>query len=89
MPTSESVLLLRKKVDISEKNCNISCRRKIVSSWTFLLLKVTEFKGNYNCVIVKTRRYRHTENILLDSEPNRYYLIKINRNSQIHGSFVH
>ena len=41
------------------------------------------------CVIVKARSYRHTENISLDSEPNRYYLMKINRNSQIHGSFVH
>ena len=26
--------------------------------------------------------YRHTENISLDFEPNRYYLMKINRNSQ-------
>ena len=25
----------------------------------------------------------------LDFEPNRYYLMKINRNSQIHGSFVY
>ena len=41
------------------------------------------------CVIVKARSYRHTENISLDSEPNRYYLIKINRNSQIHGSCVY
>ena len=29
------------------------------------------------CVIVKTRSYRHTENISLKSEPNRYYLMKI------------
>ena len=41
------------------------------------------------CVIVKTRSYRHTVNISLESEPNRYYLMKINRNSQIHGSFVY
>ena len=41
------------------------------------------------CVKVKTHSYRYTENISLDSEPNRYYLVKINRNSQIHGSFVH
>ena len=40
------------------------------------------------CVIVKTRNYRHTENISLDSEPNRYYLMKINRNSQIHVTSV-
>ena len=39
------------------------------------------------CVTVNTRSYRHTENISLDFEPNRYYLMKINRNSQIHGSF--
>ena len=25
------------------------------------------------CVIVKTRGYRYTKNISLDSEPNRYY----------------
>ena len=30
-----------------------------------------------------------TENIPLDFEPNKYYLMKINRNSEIHGSFVH
>ena len=41
------------------------------------------------CVIVNTRSYRHTENISLDSELNRYYLMKINRNSEIHGSFVY
>ena len=33
------------------------------------------------CVTVNTRSYRHTENIPLDFEPNRYYLMKINRNS--------
>ena len=33
------------------------------------------------CVTVDTRSYRHTENISLDFEPNRYYLMKINRNS--------
>ena len=33
------------------------------------------------CVTVNTRSYRHTENISLDFEPNRYYLMKINRNS--------
>ena len=33
------------------------------------------------CVIVKTRSYRQTENM--------YYLMKINRNSQMHGSFVY
>ena len=41
------------------------------------------------CVTVNTRCYRHTENISLDFEPNRYYLMKINRYSQIHGSFVY
>ena len=29
------------------------------------------------CVIVKTRSHRHTENISLDSEPNRYYLMNL------------
>ena len=33
------------------------------------------------CVTVNTHSYRHTENISLDFEPNRYYLMKINRNS--------
>ena len=33
------------------------------------------------CVRVNTRSYRDTENISLDFEPNRYYLMKINRNS--------
>ena len=31
------------------------------------------------CVTVNTRSYRHTENISLDFEPNRYYLMKINK----------
>ena len=33
------------------------------------------------CVTVNTRSYRHTVNISLDFEPNRYYLMKIDRNS--------
>ena len=33
------------------------------------------------CVTVNTRSYRHTENTSLDFKPNRYYLMKINRNS--------
>ena len=33
------------------------------------------------CVTVKTRSYRHTEKTPLDFEPNRYYLMKINRDS--------
>ena len=32
------------------------------------------------CVTVNTRSDRHTENISLDFEANRYYLMKINRN---------
>ena len=40
------------------------------------------------CVIVKTRSYRHTENISLDFEPNRYYFMKTNRNSKIHVTSV-
>ena len=41
------------------------------------------------CVIVKARSYRQTENIHLESEPNRYYLMEINRYSEIHGSFIY
>ena len=56
----------------------------------FFAVKIKESDVNPGiCVIVKTRSYRYTENISLDFEPNRYYLMKINRNSQIHGSFVH
>ena len=33
------------------------------------------------CVTVNTRSYRHTENTSLDSKPNTYYFMKINRNS--------
>ena len=40
------------------------------------------------CVIVKTRSYGHIENISLDSNQNWYYLLKINRNSQIQNLFV-
>ena len=62
----------------------------MLSSWTILLLKVTEVTSTQESVlIVKTRNYRDTENISLDSESNRYYLMKINRNSQIHCLFVH
>ena len=39
---------------------------------------------------VKTHNYRHTENISLDSESNRYYSMKIlNRNSQTHAACLH
>ena len=62
----------------------------MLSSWTFFALKGNGSDVNPGiCVIVKTRSYRHTENISLDSEPNRYYLIKIKINCQIPGSFVH
>ena len=33
------------------------------------------------CVTGNTRSYRHTENTSLDFKPNRYHLMKINRNS--------
>ena len=49
----------------------------MLSSGTFWLLKLTEMTSNQESVF-----YRHTENISLDFEPNRYYLMKINRNSQ-------
>ena len=61
----------------------------MLSSWTFLLIKFNGSDVNPGiCVIVKTHSYRHTESVSLDSEPNRYYLMKMDRNSQIHGSFV-
>ena len=48
----------------------------------FLAVKVNGRDVNPGiCVTVNTRSYRHTENISLDFEPNRYYLMKINRNS--------
>ena len=34
-----------------DKNCNISCRSKIVSSWTFWLLKLTEVTSNQESVL--------------------------------------
>ena len=44
----------------------------MLSSWTFFALKGNGSDVNPGiCVIVKTRNYRHTENISLDSEPNR------------------
>ena len=48
----------------------------------FIFVDFFAVKGNGSdviqgiCVIVKTRSYRHTENISLESEPNRYYLMK-------------
>ena len=73
-----------------DNNCNISCHSKILSSCTFWLLKLTEVMSNQESVVtVNTCSYRHTENISLDFEQNRHYLMKIKRNSQIHGSFVY
>ena len=42
-----------------------------------------------NLLRAKTHSYRHTENISLDSESNRYYSMKINRNCQTYGVFVY
>ena len=56
----------------------------------FFAVKIKESDLNPGIyVLVKTRYYRYAENISLDSELNRYCLMKINRNSQIHGSFVY
>ena len=33
-----------------DKNCNISCRSKMLSSWTFWLLKLTEVTSNQESV---------------------------------------
>ena len=46
------------------QDCNISCRSKILSSWTFWLLKLSDVKPGI-CVKVNTRSYRHPENISL------------------------
>ena len=65
--------------------------QKCYLHWTFAV-KVNESDVNSGiCAIVKTRCYKHTEKYisLIDSEPNRYYSVKINRNSQIHGLFVY
>ena len=66
----------------------------IISTIIFQILSIAvELNGSdVNpgiCAIVKTISYRNTENISLDSEQNRYYLMKINRNSQIDGSFLY
>ena len=75
-------------LDTAEKNCNISSRAKMLSSWTFLLLNSVECHSRH-LLIAKTYSYRHTEYISLDSESNRYYSMKINRNSQTYGVFVY
>ena len=73
-----------------DKNCNISYFIFV----DFLAVKVdrSDVKPGI-CVTVNIHSYRHTEHtcISFDFELNRYciyYLMKINRNSQIHGSFV-
>ena len=65
-----------------DKNCNISCCSKLLIFVEFLAVKIngSDVKPGI-CVRVNTRSYRDTENISLDFEPNRYYLMKINRNS--------
>ena len=76
--------------------CNISILLKRIVIYLvgrrFYLRGLFAVKFNGNdvnlgiCVIVKI--YSYTENISLDSEPNRYYSMKINRISQNYGSFV-
>ena len=46
-----------KSSDTSEKNCNISCQPKILSSRTFLLLKLTEVTSTQESV--QRFSYRH------------------------------
>ena len=75
-------------LDTAEKNCNISSRAKMLSSWTFLLLNSVECHSR-NLLIAKTYSYSHTEYISLDSESNRYYSMKIIRNSQSYSVFVY
>ena len=48
-----------------------------------------KWRHSRNLLITKTHSYRHTENISLDSGSNRYYSMKINRNSQTYGVFVY
>ena len=49
--------------------------------WTFLVLQLTE--ETYDRLIkLPCNPIIHTENISLDSESNRYYSVKINRNSR-------
>ena len=48
-----------------------------------------KWRHSRNLLIAKTHSYRHTENISLDSESNRYYSMEINRNSQTYGVFVY
>ena len=38
----EILYIYLQSLNSPERNCNISCRPKISSSWTFLLLKLTE-----------------------------------------------
>ena len=60
-------------MNTSEINCNISCRPIFSSSWTFFAVKLNGSDVNQGiCFIVKTRSYRHTENISLGSEPKKF-----------------
>ena len=43
-----------KYLDTHEKNCNISCQPKNSSSYTFLLLKLTDMTSNQESVYMKT-----------------------------------
>ena len=71
-------LVFKVPLDTSEKNCNLY----ILSADNFIFVAFFAVKVNGSdvnpeiCVIVKTRSYRHTENISLDTEPNMYYLMK-------------
>ena len=59
---------------------------KVSISWLGILhiwavkVKGSDVKPEIS-VTENTRSYRHTENTSLDFKPNRYFLMKINRNS--------
>ena len=68
-----------KYLEPCDKNCNI----QILSFEKFIFVDFFAVKVNGSdvkpgiYVTVNTRSYRHTENVSLDFEPNRYYLMKI------------
>ena len=56
--TFMGILNICKSLDFTEKNCNnISCRTKMSSSWTFLLLKLTEMTSTQESV----KRFSYTQ----------------------------
>ena len=56
-------------LDTHEKNCNISCQPKNSSSYTFLLLKLTDMTSNQESVYMKTLLYEILYKIFLYEIP--------------------